>query len=111
MNSEEILAYDREHVWHPYASMKNPLKVYEVREAHGVFLKLADGREVIDGMSSWWAVVHGYNHPKINAAINAQVAKMSHVMFGGLTHEGAVRHPKRHDGMTPPKMQKVVLVS
>lgn len=107
MNSEEILAYDREHVWHPYASMKNPLKVYEVREAHGVFLKLADGREVIDGMSSWWAVVHGYNHPKINAAINAQVAKMSHVMFGGLTHEGAVRLAKRLVGMTPPKMQKV----
>jgi len=87
--------------------MRNPLPVYQVESACGVKLKLSGGHEVIDGMSSWWAVAHGYNNPHINSAIEKQMSKMSHVMFGGLTHEGAVTLAKRLIDMTPNKMQKV----
>ena len=107
MNTEEILAYDREHVWHPYASMRNPIKVWQVESARGVMLSLADGEEVIDGMSSWWAVAHGYNNEHINEALKRQIAKMSHVMFGGLTHEGAVLLAKRLIEISPRRMQKI----
>ncbi len=107
MNTEEILAYDREHVWHPYASMRNPIKVWQVESARGVMLSLAGGEEVIDGMSSWWAVVHGYNNEHINEALKRQIAKMSHVMFGGLTHEGAVLLAKRLIEISPRRMQKI----
>lgn len=107
MNTEEILAYDREHVWHPYASMRNPIKVWQVESARGVMLSLAGGGEVIDGMSSWWAVAHGYNNEHINEALKRQIAKMSHVMFGGLTHEGAVLLAKRLIEISPRKMQKI----
>lgn len=107
MNTEEILAYDREHVWHPYASMRNPIKVWQVESARGVMLSLAGGEEVIDGMSSWWAVAHGYNNEHINEALKRQIAKMSHVMFGGLTHEGAVLLAKRLIEISPSRMQKI----
>ena len=107
MNTEEILAYDREHVWHPYASMCNPIKVWQVESARGVMLSLAGGEEVIDGMSSWWAVAHGYNNEHINEALKRQIAKMSHVMFGGLTHEGAVLLAKRLIEISPRRMQKI----
>lgn len=107
MDTREIIDYDSLHVWHPYASMKNPLPSRLVESARGVRLKMADGSELIDGMSSWWAVAHGYNNPHINDAVCGQLEKMSHVMFGGLTHEPAVRLAKRLIDMTPPKLQKV----
>ena len=107
MDTREIIDYDSLHVWHPYASMKNPLPSRLVESARGVRLKMADGSELIDGMASWWAVAHGYNNPHINDAVCGQLEKMSHVMFGGLTHEPAVRLAKRLIDMTPPKLQKV----
>lgn len=103
----EMVGYDRAHIWHPYTSMSNPLPCFLVDSARGVHLKLSDGRELIDGMSSWWAVIHGYNHPHINNAINHQLGKMSHVMFGGLTHEPAIRLAKRLIDMTPEGLEHI----
>lgn len=91
MTTEELLQFDREHVWHPYTSALKPITSYAVESASANKLTLKDGRVLIDGMSSWWAVAHGYNNPRINQAIRNQLEKMSHVMFGGITHEPAVR--------------------
>lgn len=105
----ELLRFDRAHVWHPYTSTVNPLPVREVVSAAGVRLRLADGRELVDGMSSWWAAIHGYNHPVLNAAVMEQLGRMAHVMFGGLTHEPAVELCRELISMTPEPLDKVFL--
>ncbi|MGH3244403.1 MAG: adenosylmethionine--8-amino-7-oxononanoate transaminase [Spirillospora sp.] len=105
--TERMLAFDREHIWHPYAPMPGAAPVQSVVSADGVRLTLADGTELIDGMSSWWAAVHGYNHPKLNAAVTGQLGKMAHVMFGGLTHPPAVRLAERLVEITPEPLTKV----
>ncbi len=107
MTPEELLAYDAAHVWHPYSSMSNPQAMLAVESAEGVYLKLADGTRLIDGMSSWWSALHGYNHPKLNQALIDQSQKMSHVMFGGLTHEPAVTLAKKLIDLTSENLQQV----
>ena len=102
-----LLAFDRKHLWHPYTSMTKPLPVHEVVAARGVRLQLADGRELIDGMSSWWAAIHGYNHPQLNQSAIDQLGKMSHVMFGGLTHEPAVTLGRRLVELSPAGLEQV----
>ncbi|RRZ93027.1 adenosylmethionine--8-amino-7-oxononanoate transaminase [Erwinia sp. 198] len=103
------LAFDRDHIWHPYTSMSKPLPVYPVVAASGTLLQLADGRELVDGMSSWWAAIHGYNHPRLNQAMHAQIEQMSHVMFGGITHPAAVALCRRLVEMTPQGLECVFL--
>ena len=82
--------FDRHHVWHPYSAIDSALPAYPVVSARGVRLQLADGRELVDGMASWWCAIHGYNHPEMNRALKRQVDELAHVMFGGLTHRPAV---------------------
>lgn len=93
--------FERRHVWHPYTSMTDPLPTYPVASARGVRIRLEGGRELIDGMSSWWCAIHGYNHPLLNAAATAQIEKVAHVMFGGFTHEPATRLAQRLVEITP----------
>ena len=107
MNKEERLLFDKEHIWHPYTSATNPLPVFEVESAKGVKLKLSDGRELIDGMSSWWSVLHGYNHPQLNQALKSQIDQVSHVMFGGLTHKPAIELAKKLIDITPKDLEQV----
>ncbi|MCW2851951.1 MAG: bioA [Nocardioides sp.] len=107
--AQELLTFDREHVWHPYTSMTDPAPTRLVTGASGVRLRLADGSELVDAMSSWWAAIHGYNHPALNAALAAQAAEFSHVMFGGLTHEPAVRLAQRLVDSSPAGLEHVFL--
>jgi adenosylmethionine---8-amino-7-oxononanoate aminotransferase len=105
----DLLALDRAHVWHPYAPMPGRLEPLLVASAKGTRLALADGRELIDGMSSWWAAIHGYRHPVLDEALTAQIGSMSHVMFGGLTHEPAIRLCETLVRVTPPGLEHVFL--
>ncbi|HEX7745839.1 MAG TPA: adenosylmethionine--8-amino-7-oxononanoate transaminase [Micromonosporaceae bacterium] len=107
MTPEEIRAADRAHVWHPYAPLPAATPPDVVAGAEGVHLRLADGRELVDGMSSWWAAIHGYRHPALDAAVTDQLGRMSHVMFGGLTHEPAVRLARTLVDLAPPGLEHV----
>ncbi len=107
LSANELIALDREHLWHPYTSFTHPSMVYPVKRAQGVNIELVDGRTLIDGMSSWWSVLHGYNHSTINQAIHDQVQQFSHVMFAGFTHEPAVRLAKTLVEITPAGLNKV----
>jgi adenosylmethionine-8-amino-7-oxononanoate aminotransferase len=107
--AQALLAFDREHVWHPYTSMTDPAPTRLVTGASGVRLRLADGTELVDGMSSWWAAIHGYNHPRLNAAATEQLGDFAHVMFGGLTHEPAVRLAQRLVDLAPTGLEHVFL--
>jgi adenosylmethionine---8-amino-7-oxononanoate aminotransferase len=104
---DELLAADRERVWHPYGALPATLASLPVVSAQGVRLQLADGRELIDGMASWWCAIHGYRHPALDAAVHEQLGRMSHVMFGGLTHEPAVRLAERLLGMAPEGLEAI----
>lgn len=103
----EWLTFERQHVWHPYTSMQNPSPAYPVKSASGVYLEFENGQRVIDGMASWWCAIHGYNVPELNAAVGQQLEQMSHVMFGGLTHEPAARLAKQLLDITPSNMNHV----
>ena len=90
-NFEHLLSIDRDSIWHPYSAMQSSLPVYHVVSAEGVRLKLSNGKQLVDGMSSWWCAIHGYNHPEINKALELQLKQAAHVMFGGLTHTPAIK--------------------
>lgn len=103
----DTAAFDRQHLWHPYTSMTEPLPVHLVESASGVRIRLRDGRELIDGVSSWWAAAHGHSHPAIIAAVRAQAEKMAHVMFGGLTHAPAVELGRLLLALAPDGLDKI----
>jgi adenosylmethionine---8-amino-7-oxononanoate aminotransferase len=109
LEADRLLDKDRQHVWHPYGPMPGRMTPLVVESARGVRLRLADGRELVDGMSSWWAAIHGYRHPVLDAAVTEQLGRMSHVMFGGLTHEPAVRLCERLVSIAPDGLEHVFL--
>jgi adenosylmethionine-8-amino-7-oxononanoate aminotransferase len=106
---DELLSLDLAHAWHPYTSTVDRDPVYPVRSARGCLIELMDGRTLIDGMSSWWCAIHGYNHPVLNDAVRGQLERMAHIMFGGLTHEPAVRLIERLVALTPEPLRHVFL--
>lgn len=108
MNSHDI-AFDSQHIWHPYTSMSHPIPAYPIVAAHGVELEMADGKKLIDGMASWWSAIHGYNHPELNQAVISQLNQMSHVMFGGITHPPAVNLCRQLVAMTPDPLECIFL--
>lgn len=107
LSAAELLQLDKAHIWHPYTSFTQPAPVIPVTGAQGVYLELADGRKLIDGMSSWWSCLHGYNHPELNQAIRDQLDKMAHVMFAGITHEPAVKLARTLSAVAPAGLNKV----
>jgi len=109
LSAEALLELDRRHVWHPYSSFLNPTPVFPVERAEGVYIHLCDGHRLVDGMSSWWCQLHGYNHPTLNRAVTEQLEQMAHVMFGGLTHEPAVRLAESLVKLAPDGLNKVFL--
>ncbi len=104
---ETMAAFDRDHLWHPYSAMNAADAALPVVAARGVHLQLADGRRLVDGTSSWWAAIHGYNHPQINDAVTRQLGRMAHVMFGGLTHPAAVELGRKLCAVLPPGLDKI----
>lgn len=106
-SDQRALDFDRTHIYHPYTSFGDPLPVYPVIKAEGTRIHLADGRVVVDGMSSWWAAIFGYNHPRLNRVLNEQAQRFSHVMFGGFTHQPAIDLAARLLGITPTTLQQV----
>ncbi|QIM65885.1 adenosylmethionine--8-amino-7-oxononanoate transaminase [Mannheimia granulomatis] len=107
MNEQQLLDLDYQYIWHPYSSIPNTMPIYAVKKAEGVIITLKNGKQLIDGMSSWWAALHGYNHPRLNAAAHQQLNQMSHIMFGGLTHEPAVQLAQSLIKLLPKNLNKV----
>ncbi|ELB2202981.1 adenosylmethionine--8-amino-7-oxononanoate transaminase [Vibrio parahaemolyticus] len=103
------IAFDRHHIWHPYTSTLTPLTCYPVASANGVHIKLEGGAELVDGMSSWWSTIHGYNHPHLNQAAHQQIDQVSHVMFGGITHQPAISLCKKLLSLAPNNLEHVFL--